>query len=67
MPNYLVWVSQFLPILRYHDLLNIVDGSESYSSKLVLDKESNDYNRSRIFSIEQERQAFVEMDKFDYV
>jgi len=28
-PNYLAWVAQFMPIFRTHEVLGIVDGSES--------------------------------------
>jgi hypothetical protein len=36
-PNYLGWTTQFLPILRTHDLLGIVDGSEPCPPKLITD------------------------------
>jgi hypothetical protein len=29
-PNYIVWVSRFLPILRTNGLMNIVDGLEHH-------------------------------------
>lgn len=33
--NYLLWLSQFLPILWANDLMGIVDGSESCSPKFL--------------------------------
>jgi hypothetical protein len=33
--NYLMWLTQVLPILRHHDLLGIVDGSEPCPPKLI--------------------------------
>jgi hypothetical protein len=36
-PNYLGWTTQFLPILRTHDLVGIVDGSEPCPPKLITD------------------------------
>jgi hypothetical protein len=34
-PNYIVWVSRFLPILRTNGLMNIVDGSEPAPPKYL--------------------------------
>jgi hypothetical protein len=36
-PNYLAWVAQFMPILRTHEVLGIVDGSESCPPKFLRD------------------------------
>jgi hypothetical protein len=35
--NYLMWLSQFLPVLRSHNLLRIVDGSEPCPLKFLHD------------------------------
>ena len=40
--NYLLWVSQFLPVLRSHDLLGIVDGIETCPTKLVKNSKGED-------------------------
>ncbi|KAJ0010864.1 hypothetical protein Pint_33970 [Pistacia integerrima] len=37
--NYLNWITQFTPLLRSHDLLGIVDGSESCPPKFATDSE----------------------------
>ncbi|KAF5467872.1 hypothetical protein F2P56_012083 [Juglans regia] len=37
--NYLNWTTQFVPILRSHDLMSIVDGSEPCPSQVVTDNE----------------------------
>jgi hypothetical protein len=39
--NYLGWTSTLMPILRTHDLLSIVDGSESCPPQFVPDAEGN--------------------------
>jgi hypothetical protein len=35
--NYLMWLTQVLPILRTHDLMGIVDGSEPCPQKHITD------------------------------
>lgn len=39
--NYLNWVSQFLPVLRSHDLMGIVDGIEPCPPKFCSDNSGN--------------------------
>jgi hypothetical protein len=36
-PNYLGWKTQFMPILRTHELVGIVDGTEPCPDKLIID------------------------------
>jgi hypothetical protein len=38
-PNFISWTTQFLPALRTHELLGIVDGSEASPSEFILDAE----------------------------
>lgn len=40
--NYLLWVSQFLPILRSHDLMGMVDGTDPCPPKFHLDEEGKE-------------------------
>jgi hypothetical protein len=35
--NYLNWTTQFIPALKSHDLLSIVDGSKAYPSQFLVD------------------------------
>jgi hypothetical protein len=39
--NYTSWLTQINPILRTHELMGFVDGSEPYSSKIIIDAEGN--------------------------
>jgi hypothetical protein len=41
-PNYLAWVSQFLPILRSYELMGLVDGSEPCPLKFLTTAETNE-------------------------
>jgi len=38
-PNFLSWTTQFLPALRTHELLGIVDGTEPCPAEFILDDE----------------------------
>jgi hypothetical protein len=38
-PNYLSWSTQFLPALRAHDLVSIVDGTEVCPPEYLVDVE----------------------------
>jgi hypothetical protein len=40
--NYLMWLTQVLPILRHHDLLGIVDGSEPCPPKFITTDEQEE-------------------------
>jgi len=40
--NYLMWLTQVLPILRHHDLLGIVDGSEPCPPKFITTDEQKE-------------------------
>lgn len=40
--NYLTWLTQVLPILRHHDLLGIVDGSELCPPKFITNVEQKE-------------------------
>lgn len=40
--NYLIWLSQFLPVLKSHDILGIVDGSGLCPPKFLLDDRGKD-------------------------
>jgi hypothetical protein len=40
--NYLMWLTQILPILRHHNLLGIVDGSESCPKKFITNDEQKE-------------------------
>ncbi|KAF5465754.1 hypothetical protein F2P56_015732 [Juglans regia] len=42
--NYLNWTTQYVPILRSHDLLSIVDGSKACPSNYVLDSTDSGAN-----------------------
>jgi hypothetical protein len=41
-PNYLSWLTQFLPILRSQDSMGIVDGTEPCPPKFLLDAENKE-------------------------
>jgi transposase InsO family protein len=41
-PNYLMWLNQFLPVLRSNDLLGIVDGSEPCPNQFLPDDQGKD-------------------------
>jgi hypothetical protein len=36
-PNYLNWVSHFMPLLKAHELMGLVDGSEPCPPQYVVD------------------------------
>ncbi|KAJ0045368.1 hypothetical protein Pint_05982 [Pistacia integerrima] len=38
-PNYLNWTTQFIPVLRSHDLVSIVDGSEVCPPQYLIDSD----------------------------
>jgi len=40
--NYLMWLTQVLPILRHHDLLGIIDGSEPCPQKFIVNDEQKE-------------------------
>lgn len=39
--NYLFWVSQFLPVIRTHDLVGIVDGTKPCPTKYLPSQEGS--------------------------
>jgi hypothetical protein len=41
-PNYLMWLNQFLLVLRSNDLLGIVDGSELCPNQFLRDDQGKD-------------------------
>lgn len=58
--NYLNWTTQFSPVLRSHDLLSIVDGSETCPSQHLLDstgKSTSDLNPA--YLVWQKKDQFV--------
>jgi transposase InsO family protein len=40
-PNYHMWLSQFLPVLRLHDLMGIVEGTEPCPPQFLLDDQGH--------------------------
>ena len=40
--NYLLWLSQIVPILKGHELMGIVDGSEPYPPQFLSDDEDKE-------------------------
>jgi hypothetical protein len=40
--NYLVWLSQVVPVLKCHDLMGLADGSESCPQKILCDESSKE-------------------------
>jgi hypothetical protein len=54
-PNYLDWVSQFLPILRCNDLLGIVDGSEPCPPKTLTNAETQEQQPNPAYVLWQKR------------
>jgi hypothetical protein len=53
--NYLAWVSQFLPILRSHDLMGIVDNSEPCPPKYLTTAENNEEVLNSAYVLWQKR------------
>ncbi|KAJ0098197.1 hypothetical protein Patl1_28420 [Pistacia atlantica] len=59
-PNYLNWTTRFIPVLRSHDLLSIVDGSEVCPSQYLVDsdgKVTSDINPA--YLVWQKKDQFI--------
>jgi hypothetical protein len=53
--NYLAWVFQFMPILRGHDLLGIIDGTEPCPPKTLVNSETNEESLNPAYVLWQKR------------
>jgi transposase InsO family protein len=59
-PNFISWTTQFLPALRAHDLLGIVDGSEACPSEFTLDATGKPTEvRNPDFLVWQKKDQFI--------
>jgi transposase InsO family protein len=59
-PNYITWTTQFLPALRTHDFLSIVDGSEPCPPQFILDAEGKPTSSiNPEYSVWQKKDQFV--------
>jgi hypothetical protein len=59
-PNFISWTTQFLPALRTHELLGIVDGSEASPSEFILDAEGKPtLVRNPEFQVWQKKDQFI--------
>jgi transposase InsO family protein len=59
-PNFISWTTQFLPALRTHELLGIVDGSETCPSEFILDDEGKPTSiRNPEFLVWQKKDQFI--------
>jgi hypothetical protein len=54
-PNYLAWVSQFLPIIRSYELMGLVDGSEPCLPKFLTTAETNEQTFNPAYVLWQKR------------
>lgn len=54
--NYLLWQSQFEPLLLSHDLMGFVDGTNEYPEKFLCDKENKKTTTSNPAYIEWNKQ-----------
>jgi hypothetical protein len=59
-PNYLSWSTQFLPALRAHDLVSIVDGTEVCPPEYLVDAEGKPTSdRNPEFMVWQKKDQFI--------
>jgi hypothetical protein len=59
-PNYLSWSTQFLPALRAHDLVSIVDGTEVCPPEYLVDAEGKPTSdRNLEFMVWQKKDQFI--------
>jgi hypothetical protein len=62
-PNYLAWVSQFLPILRSYELMRLVNGSNLVPpSSWPQPKSMNRFSTLHICFMAKKRLTFIELD-----
>jgi hypothetical protein len=54
-PNYLDWVSQFIPILRGHELIGIMDGSEPCPPKFLTNPETQEQSLNHAYTVWQKK------------
>jgi len=54
-PNFLAWVSQFLPILHSYELMGLVDGSEPCPPKSLTTSETNEQVLNSAYILWQKR------------
>jgi hypothetical protein len=60
-PNFISWTTQFLPALRTHELLGIVDGTDPCPSKFILDDEGKPTSvRNPDFLVWQKKDQFIQ-------
>jgi hypothetical protein len=58
-PNYLAWVSQFLPTLKCYELVGIVDGSEPCPPQFMINSTTSEESPNPAYAIWQKKDQHI--------